>query len=310
MKGIGDINSSFKYLRRRSRATYMTSLISIAFVLFFIGVFASFTFFGQKFMDYAQESIYFKVFLLDGIEEERQMAFTDSLRNRPYVKDILFVSKEEAGEIMLQRTGEDVLKLTEGVNPFLASLNLKLNKDYINVDSLEVIRKHLSEEVIVASITYPMEMIEGMNRNVRIISLGGSLIGVVLIGVVLYLIFGTIRLSIYAQRLIIRSMQLIGATNAFIRKPFVISGFLQGAISGLLACGLLTIAIIFLGHWLRNIDVQNPFGETASQGIFNMFGFSYIGLFIGIVLFGALLGLTGSWVAVNRYLNRNLDELM
>ena len=310
MKGIGEINSSFKYLRRRSRATYMTSLISIAFVLFFIGIFASFTFFGQKFMEYAQESIYFKVFLLDGIEEDRQMAFTDSLRNRPYVRDILFVSKEEAGEIMLQRTGEDVLKLTEGVNPFLSSLNLKLNKNYINIDSLEMIRQHLSEEVIVASITYPMEMIEGMNRNVRIISIVGSLVGFVLIGVVLYLIFGTIRLSIYAQRLIIRSMQLIGATNSFIRKPFVLNGFLQGAISGLLACGLLGSAMFFLGHWLKNIDVQNPFQDSASHGLFDIFGFSYIGLFIGIVLFGAILGLMGSWVAVNRYLNRNLDELM
>lgn len=241
-----------------------------------------------------------KVFLHDGIKNEALKDLESRLAVMPFVRELRYVSKDEAGEIMLEKTGEDVKSMMDGVNPLLASFNVNLYPSYIEAVKLAEIQATLSKERIVAEVAYPADMIINLNRNIQIITLAFLTVGLILVGIGFYLIFGTIRLAIYAERLTIRSMQLIGATQGFIRRPFLINGLTQGGLGGLIASGLLIIAVVFLRRWLESMNLGGSFS----------LGSTLIGLLVGIVLFGLALGLSGSFFAVNKYLNRNLDELM
>lgn len=295
-----EIPYQVSYFRKRSRSNYLTSLLSISMVLFFLGLFAAMLLFGESFARYAQKSIVMKVFLYDGISGDALKGFEAKLGDMAFIRNYRYVTKEEAGKYLMEKTGEDVKNILDGVNPLMNSFNLVLMPDYINTDSLKIIRANLEEELVVAEVDYPIEMIMKLNQNLYTVSFIFLGVGLILIGIAFYLIFGTIRLSIYAQRLTIRSMQLIGATQAFIRKPFLWNGLLQGIFAGIIACGLVGVSIWLIGKWLATMNLD--YGTVATTSI--------IGLFIGIVLFGLLLGLLGSIFAVNKYLNRNLDELM
>ncbi|MEZ4826881.1 MAG: permease-like cell division protein FtsX [Bacteroidia bacterium] len=288
------------YFKRRSRNTYLTSLLSISLVLFFLGLFIALILFGGAFARNAREAIVMKVFLYDGIKTEALKDLESRLTVMPFVRELHYVSKEEAGQVMLEKTGEDVRALMDGVNPLLASFNITLYPSYIQADRLAEIQETLSKERIVSEVAYPAEMIINLNRNIQIISIALMAVGVVLVGIGFYLIFGTIRLSIYAERLTIRSMQLIGATRGFIIRPFLVSGLTQGGLAGLIASGLLIVSVVFLRRWLESMELGGSFA----------LGGMLIGLLAGIVLFGLALGFSGSYFAVNKYLNRNLDELM
>ena len=295
-----EIQQHYSYLKRRSRSAYATSLVSIALVLFFLGLFATLALFGQTFARYAQHSIAMKVFLHDGASAEQLAEFRETLASRPFVADFVFISKEEAGQILMASTGEDILKLTDGINPLPASFNVRLASRYIVADSLEAIRSELLAHRVVADVAYPAETIVAVNRNVQVITFVFVLTGLILVFIALYLIMSTIRLTIYAQRLTIRSMQLIGATNGFIRRPFLLRGLSQGALGGLAACGLLLLTLVVIRIRMNWLDFTDRISMTGE----------FIGILGGIVLFGMVLGIIGSYVAVNKFLHKNLDELI
>jgi len=294
------MHGNISYLRRRSRSNYFTSLISISFVLFFLGLFTVIILFGRSFTRDTKESILLKVFLSEQAHSQAQQDFMDTVNAKPYVLATTFVSKEEAGEQLLQRTGEEVKELLGGLNPLMPSINVKLKSQYINQDSLAMIRQELSTSHIVTEVVYPLDMINSATQNIRIITIIFSFLGISLLVIAFYLILSTIRLSIYAQRLAIRTMQLIGATHAYIRQPFIVNGFLHGFIASVIAVILLWGTFSVFTGWIEdlgfldNISIQKEF----------------IGLLVGIVLFGTILGVLGSFWAVNRYLDRNTDELV
>ncbi|MEL6672678.1 MAG: permease-like cell division protein FtsX [Bacteroidota bacterium] len=272
----------------------------MALVLYFLGLFAAFMVFSNSYAREKQSSLELSVELHDGINSTRLAVLETQLKSREYVQKLRYVSKAEAGKIFMERTGDDVVSLMDGVNPLPASFELTLWPQYVAQDSLEWIKLELNQELLVSKVDFNMEMITLMNRNIQVVSMIFLGIGLVLMVVALYLIFATIRLSIYAQRLTIRSMQLIGATQAFIRRPFLKNGLVQGGIAGLLAGGFLVLTMLIIRRYLASIDLE-------VQGISSP---GFIAILGGIVLLGLALGLAGSYFAVNRYLNRNLDELM
>lgn len=292
--------SGFSYLRKRSRSTWVTSLLSIALVLFFLGLFAGISIFGESFSRHAKSDIAMKVFLHDGVNQDRFSELETMLKGKPYIRKITYVSKEEAGEILMDKTGEDVADLMGGVNPLLASFDIQLHDKYINLDSIASIRSALTSEVLVSDVSYPVEMITRLSRNLKLFSLIFIGIGVLLLGIAFYLIFSTIKLSIYAQRMAIRSMQLIGATRSFIRRPFLSTGLVQGGLAAIIACLLLIGVGSWILHMLSGVGLEMQVVDTPV----------FIALLGGIVLFGLILGLSGSYFAVNKYLSSNLDELL
>jgi cell division transport system permease protein len=293
-------SAEYSYLKRRSRSNFLSSIVSIGLVLFLLGTFATLALFTKTFTRSVKESIGVRVSLYDGVSRPQLQAFMDSLLKTEYVLDARYVSKEEAARQYLEHTGEDLLESMDGINPLLPEVRLRLREAYLHPDSINQIREVLSGNIIVADVILPARLLPIVNQNANTLSYIALLVGALAILVALYLIFGTIRLAVYAKRLTIRSMQLIGATRSFIRRPFLIRGLSQGFLASLLACAILIALISFL-DWRLSIL------ELADQDFFNIF---LIGILGGIVLFGTALGLLGSYMAVNRFLGQNLDELM
>lgn len=274
-------------------------MVSIALVLYFLGLFFALLLFGSSFLRDAA-NIEMRVFLHDGIGEIQRQDLADGLKLAPYVQQIRFVSKDEAARILLERSGEDVKELMQGINPLLASYNLQLPPRYLQADSLQKIRGLIEGHLAVASVEYPGQSLNLIRKNLRVLSIIFGGMAIILIVIAFFLISGTIRLTIYARRMVIRSMQLIGATRSFIRRPFLWQGALQGAVAGILAGGLL-LGTLRLVQWY--LQSEALFSPRFAEG-------QLIGILGGIVLFGIILGFSGSYFAVNKFLNRNLDELM
>ena len=290
----------YRYIRKQSRRNYLSSLLSIAFILFLLGFFAMIAFVANSFTDYAHESIFMKVFLHEGSDGDERVALAERLKASDFVRDFEYVSKEEAGKILFQKTGEDVVELLGGTNPFLSSYNIRLKRAYVDADSLQQIKTTLLEEVMVSDVAYPVEMIKMVSKNARLLTFFSILSGLLISVIAFYLILGTIRLSVYAQRLSIRTMQLIGATRSFIRRPFIVRGLLQGLLASVLALILMGLLLMILQMRLRNFEFLR---ELFLDG-------QFVAIMAGIVLFGAVLGFTGSYFAVNKYLDKNLDEII
>lgn len=293
-------SGEISYLRRRSRANYVTATLSIALVLFFLGTFATLALFTKAFTRSAKESIEMRVSLYDGVGTAQLQQFMEKLLTKPYVMDARYISKEEAARLYLEQTGEDLLKTLDGINPLPPEVRVKLRSTYLQADSIAEIESQLKEEIIVSDIAIPTWLLDVVNQNANTLAFAALLIGGIAILIAFYLIFGTIRLAIYAKRLTIRSMQLIGATKGFIRRPFLQRGLGQGFLAGVLASAMLT-ALLYL------MDTQIDLLNLTDQEFFDSFLVGVLGSMIG---FGCILGFWGSYMAVNRYLDQDLDELM
>lgn len=288
------------YLRRRSRANFVTATFSIALVLFFLGTFGTLALFTKAFTRSAKESIEMRISLYDGVGTPQLQQFMERLLAQPYVLDARYISKEEAARLYLERTGEDLLEALDGINPLPPEVRVRLRSTYLQADSVNRIQSQLREEIIISDISIPTRLLDVVNQNANTLAMAALLIGGVAVLIAFYLIFGTIRLAIYAKRLTIRSMQLIGATKGFIRRPFLKRGFAQGFLAGLIAAGML-LAMLYV------MDTQIDLLNLTDQEFFDSFGIGVLG---SLILFGCILGFLGSYLAVNRYLDQDLDELM
>lgn len=271
----------------------------MALMLFFLGLFASYLILGRQFATRIQEQVRLEVQVHDGIAASELDRFAREIGQAVYAESIEYVSKSDALAEYRDRFGTDITEPLDGFNPLLASFRVKLWPSYIKEAALKEIEKELIQDIAVASVEYPLTEILKLQENIRKVAWLTLVLGLVLLGIAFYLIFGTIRLGIYARRLAIRTMQLIGATNAFIRKPFIISGLIQGGIAGVVASALTVITLWLLSFWAPEPLPMWQLGTTP-----------FIGLLGGILLLGLLLGWAGSYLAVNRYLNKDLDQLM
>lgn len=291
---------SESFLRRRSRSALLATVPSMGLSLFFLGMFGTFFLFAGRFTQELEASVQMKAILHDGMVEAQRVNFEAWLNTRPYIREFHFVSSDSAANLLLERTGEDVREMLDGFNPLPDAYNLQLEPKYLVEDSLPTIRQELRTYLLVSEVDFPMEMINRLRRNIGVLSALLAIVGCMFLGIALYLIFSTIRLSIFAKRLSIRSMQLIGATAGFIRRPFLWSGILQGLMAGSLGTFLLILFSIGIEQYVGAMGMKLSVVARPD----------FIGLLSGIVLLGAVLGWIGSYLAVNRYLGRNLDQLM
>lgn len=281
--------------KRRVRNSYITSVISTTLVLFMLGVLAIFILYAKKLSIYVRENIGFSVIIKEDVKEADIMMLKKTLDTKVFTKTTEYITKEKAAEVLSKELGEDFLGFL-GYNPLLSSIDLRLNADYANNDSLAIIEKGLLKNPNVKEVFYQKSLVHLVNENVKKISLIILGFSIVLLLIAVTLINNTIRLTVYARRFLIKTMQLVGATGYFIRKPFIISGIIQGIISSIISIILLFIIIYFLSFQipelinLKEIDI-------------------YLIVF-GIVI---LLGFVISWVctffAVRKYLNIKTDKL-
>jgi cell division transport system permease protein len=250
---------------------------------------------AHKLSDYVKENIGFTVFLKENIKEADVFQIQKILDTKPYVKETMYINADQAARDFQEEIGENFIDFL-GFNPLLPSIDVKLFANYANPDSIKVIEKNLQAFSDIKEVHYQKSLIHLVNENVRKISLFILFISGVLFLIAFALINNTIRLAVYSKRFLIRTMQLVGATGRFIRKPFLYRSIIHGFVGALTAILMLSAMIYFM--------------EMELEGIIGFKDISILGILYVIVL---ILGVAINWIstyfAVNKYLRIKTDNL-
>ena len=265
-----------------------TSVISIALALYMTGIFFVFGLLSRGLSVYMKENLSFSIILQDDLREADIRRMQEHLDALPFVRSTEYVSRADAAEEMKAELGEDP-EVFLGFNPFHASIGVTLKSEYANAESLQEIEKKLTEDVRVVELSYRKDIMQTVNENIRRIGLMLALLITLLLLISFVLISNTIRLLIYSQRFLIYTMRLVGATPEFIRRPFIRSAVVNGAVAGLLADALLAATSLYLKSALIGADRILPAGGLVT-------------VFLLLPLLGVALSVGAAYFAVNRYL--------
>ena len=281
--------------KAKLRSSYVTLVVSISLVLFLLGVLGFVLINAKELSDYLRESLSFSVFLDDAAKEADIRMLQKDLDAKQYVKSTEYVSKEEAAVKMKEELGEDFINFL-GDNPLPPSIDVYLVSNYTHPDSVAKIEKYILQYPFVKEVYIPESLLFLITENVRKISLFLLVISTFLFLISLTIINNTIRLSVYSKRFLIRTMQLVGATRSFIRKPFIVQSAFHGFLAALIALTLL-LALLYL--------IEREF--------FMMFSSESTILLIllaaGIIVIGIIINIISTWLSVNRYLSISEDKL-
>lgn len=273
----------------------ITVIISLALVLFMLGITTMVLYNAQKLTIYIKENIGFHIYLKDSIPENNLSALQNELAQMPFTKEIKYVSKEAAAEQLKKDLGEDFISFL-GYNPLSPLIEIKLNADYANNDSLQKIERTLSDNIYIKEIAYQKNLIDKINKNTKIIVLYLSLFAILLLVVAVALINNTIRLSIYSQRFLIRTMYLVGATKFFIGKPFIVKSILQGLIASLIS------SLMIVALWYISIQYIPQISSLQTTGM-------WLITFTSIFVSGILIASLSAWASVSYYLRLQYSDL-
>ena len=274
----------------------LTSTISISLVLFILGIVVLMGILATRLSMYVKENMGFSIVLKENVKESQVKKLQKKLDIAPYVRATQYISKEDALKELEVELGENPKDLL-GFNPLQASIEVKLRSDYAHPDSLVWIEKGLRKgTVAIDDIVYQKDLIQLVNDNIRRISFMLLGLAVVLMLISFALISNTIRLGAYSKRFIIHTMKLVGATPAFILKPFIISNIINGIIGAFIAMALLSGCVYYLLTEFDNlytlIDISSLFW-----------------VFVIVLLLGVVLTAISAWFAVNRYIRMDRDNL-
>ena len=283
--------------RGRVAGSYFMSLMSIALVLFLLGVFALLMLHAQILSNHLKENIGFEVVMNSKVKEDNILKLQKQLDAMPAVKSTEYITKEEAIHRLSEDLGEDFLQwLGNEENPLLPSIDVRFNADYANNDSIAALQAQLLKNTDVKEIYYQKSLVNVINQNIRRIGLALMIASLVLLIIAIILIRNTIRLSIYSKRFLVRSMQLVGATPAYIRRPFIRRGITQGFFGALIADALLALLLYGLMQRLPELTFIQDYKIIAC-------------IFAGIIVLGILLGGLSTRSALRKYLNADVDQL-
>ena len=273
------------------------SLVSITLVLFLLGAFAIFMLHARKLSNHVKENIGFEVVMNSDVKEANILRLQKELDAMPAVKSTEYITKEEAIERLSEDLGEDFLEwLGPEENPLLPSIDVRFHAAYANNDSIAVVEAMLLENPDVKEVYYQKSLVDLINNNIRKIAVVLMVISLILLLIAVALIRNTIRLSIYSKRFLVRSMQLVGATESFIRKPFLRQGVSQGFFGGLLADVFLVIILYAVSKRIPDLAlIRDLYDITA--------------VLAGIVFLGMLIAWFSTRTALDKFLKADLDKL-
>ncbi len=288
---------SEKSSSRRVAGSYFMSMMSIALVLFLLGVFALLMMHAQKLSNHIRENIGFEIVMNSNVKESSILKLQKQLDAMPAVKSTEYITKDEAMRRLSEDLGEDFMQwLGNEENPLLPSIDVRFNADWANNDSIMVIQNQLLKNTDIKEIYYQKSLVGVINQNVQRIGIALMVASLILLIIAITLIRNTIRLSIYSKRFLVRSMQLVGATPAYIRRPFIRSGITQGFFGALLADLLLALLLYGLNRRVPELALVQDYKIV-------------VGILVGIVLLGILLGGLSTRLALRKYLHADVDRL-
>jgi cell division transport system permease protein len=264
-------------------------------VLLMLGLLALIILQARQLSDYMKENIGIRVYMKEGSREADIIRLQKMLDAEPFVKSTKYVAPEEAARELTEELGEDFIDFL-GYNPLPPSIDLRINAGWATLDSLQKIEQQIVRDSNVKEVFYQKTLVDLINRNIETISIVLLGFSALLTIIAVVLIHNTIRLSVYSRRFLIRTMKLVGATQSFIRRPFLWRGVLQGVWGAILAI-LLLMGIVYFSR------KQMP--ELA--GLYDLEIFSM--LFAFVVLMGMIISWFSTFFAVRKYLRMNEDEL-
>lgn len=290
------MSSSFeKFQKRRLISSYFSVVLSVFLVLFLLGILGLFVINSKKLSDDFKEEIAMTVFFKNEANDSVMNAFRDELKVAKFIKSSVYVTKEQAAKQHTDIIGEDFMTFL-GANPLQNSFDIHLKADFIDTENIRKIESRFRANEMVSDIVYDKQLVSLVNDNIKKVSMWILIISGILAFIAVILINSSMRLSIYSNRFIIKTMQMVGATKSFIRKPFIMRSIKLGLIGSVLAVLALIGTLIYLNNSYPNLDI------LSDQ------------LMIGAVLLGVLLvGILITWIstyfATQRYLNLRTDDL-
>ena len=281
--------------RRKLQSSRATALISITLVLLMVGLLGLIVLHAQKLSEYVRENIGFSIIMKENVREAGIVQLQKTLDASRFVKSTEYITPEQAAEELQEELGEDFISFL-GYNPLLPSIELKLKAEYTNIDSMEMIENELLANTDVKEIYYQKDLVHLINKNIRRIGLFLLGFSALLLVIAVALINNTIRLSVYSKRFLIKTMQLVGATGGFIRRPFLWYAVMQGLYAAFIAIICLGLLLYFFQKELPElVNLQDP------GLILSLFGL--------VLLTGIVLTYLSTWFAVKKYLRAKADRL-
>lgn len=280
---------------KKAKPSYVYAIIGISLVLFLLGTLGWLVINGRALSRVFKEDLQVEVILHDNTRTELIQKMKTVLDNQPFVKQATIITKEEAAKKFFDEGGEDFRQLLD-FNPLYASIALNLNSEYVNKDSLEKITAFVMQSNIVRDVAYPNTVVDNMNSNFRKIGIILGVISLLLFIVVIILIDNTVRLAMFSNRFLIKTMQMVGATQWFISRPFDRRAVLNGLISGVVSVIGLWIVISFAEAQLPSLAILH---EPALLTL----------LMLGMIIVGILISVLSTHRSVIKYLKLHVDDL-
>jgi cell division transport system permease protein len=280
---------------KRSKPSYFMVILGVSLVLFFLGMLGWIVINANKLGQTFRENIEVQVYVRENINPKDSAAIIEYVASQPYTKSYEYVSKDLAKKRYLQDGNSDWASVLDK-NPLPASINFKIKSDYASVDSLTKIQTDLSQNLSVSDVHYNKSLVMNLNNNISKISIVLLIIAVLTSILVIFLIDNTIRLAMFSNRFLIKTMQMVGATRWFIAKPMDIRALINGLISGLIAVAGILAIILLTERWIPEVRALRDYTLLSA-------------LFAAMILLGILISLGSTHRSVIKYLKMKLDDL-
>lgn len=283
------------YQKRRLQSSYISVIISIALVLFMLGVLGLVLLKSTKVANHFKEKVAMTLFLKDDVKKDKIEELRGFLIEQEYTKLIVYVTKEEAAKAYSKDIGEDFLNFL-GENPLKNGIDVYLNANFVTPEKMIELENEFKKNVIIAEVSYDKPLIKVLTKNIKRISFWLLVLSGFFGLVAIILINSAIRLSIYAKRFNIKTMQMVGATKSFIRRPFILSGIKLGVLGALIALIALSGVIYYIDKFIPELELIKDYISLAY-------------LVGGILLTAFIITWLSTYFATQRFLNLQTDQL-
>lgn len=290
------MSTSFeRYQKRRLISSYFSVVLSIALVLFLLGMLGLLILNTKKVADHFKEQIALTVYFKDTAKEAAMQKLTKSLDTASYTRSVTFVSKEKAAEQTKEAIGEDFMEFLD-YNPLQNSIDVYMNADFVSSEQVEKIATDLTKNTDVDEVSYDKPLISLLNNNLKKISFWVLIVSGLFTFIAVLLINSSIRLSVYSKRFTIKTMQMVGATKGFIRRPFIWNSVKLGMIGAIVALIGMAAVIYYLNNSFTELNLLADKKLIAA-------------LFGGVFITGVVITWLSTYFATTRFLNLKTDEL-
>jgi len=290
------MSKSFEnYQKRKLISSYFSVVLSIALVLFLLGILGLLVLNTKKMGDHFKEQITISVFLKDSAKEVEIDQMQKSLSMAEYTKKAIYVSKEEAAKQHTEELGENFQDFL-GYNPLKNSIDVQLNADFVSPEQIATIAEEISGKGYVDEVSYDKPLVGLLTENIKKIGLWILIASSIFTFIAVLLINSSIRLSIYSKRFIIKTMQMVGATKTFIRRPFIINNIKLGILGAIIALIALAGVLLYINEHFKELGI---FEDSTILII----------LLVSVFVLGVLISFISTYFATQRFLNLRTDEL-